>query len=135
MRAEMRSPKMRSPKRTRGEYIANQLKTARGGFSPGGRLLAFALVRTYPETTPRGSPARSRYAHGSMNDGSDCRSIHSLVTFLCFTGRFLSLRLLLNCKRRRRNRQLYSRPSFLVAGQRTNRADMLSGRRCRPRWP
>jgi hypothetical protein len=31
MRAEMRSPN-----RTRGEYIANQLKTARGDFSPAG---------------------------------------------------------------------------------------------------
>jgi hypothetical protein len=27
---------MRSPNRTRGEYIANQIKTARGGFSPAG---------------------------------------------------------------------------------------------------
>ena len=31
MRAEMSSPN-----RTHGEYIANQLKTARGGFSPAG---------------------------------------------------------------------------------------------------
>ena len=109
MRAEMRSPN-----RTRGEYIANQLKTARGVF-PGGRLLAFALVRTYPETTPRGLPARSRYAHGSMNDGSDCRSIHSLLAFLCFTGRFLSLRLLSTVSVNDAIGNFISGPVFLVA--------------------
>lgn len=86
----------------------------------------FALVRTYPETTPRGSPARSRYAHGSMNDGSDCRSIHSLVTFLCFTGRFLSLQLLLTVSVNDAIGNFISGPGFLVADQRTGRAGMLA---------
>ena len=49
-----------------------------------------------------------------MNDGSDCRSIHSLVTFLCFTGRFLSLRLFLTVTVNDANRQLYFRPSFFL---------------------
>jgi hypothetical protein len=51
-----------------------------------------------------------------MNDGSDCRSIDSLVTFLCFTGRFLSLRLLLTVNVNGAIGNFYFRPSFPRSG-------------------
>jgi hypothetical protein len=50
-----------------------------------------------------------------MNDGSDCRSIHSLLAFLCFTGRFLSLRLLSTVGVNDAIGNFISGPVFLVA--------------------
>lgn len=56
-----------------------------------------------------------------MNDGSDCRSIHSLMTFLRFTRRFLSSLLLLTVSMNGAIGNFISGPVFRAADQRINR--------------
>jgi hypothetical protein len=56
-----------------------------------------------------------------MNDGSDCRSIHSLMTFLRFTGRFLSSLLLSTVSINGAIGNFISGPIFRAAAQRINR--------------
>jgi hypothetical protein len=68
--------------------VADKLKPPAGG-SPRRAVPGICPGKAYPETTPRGPPL-SWYAHGSMNDGSVCRSFCLLMTDQSFTGRFLS---------------------------------------------